>query len=120
MESNRSNKMKSLTEIKKRLAIIKEEERCGFNFFWKVLIIIMFIILICLTVIYLSPRYNYRTEYFILDNDNRFVNNVKVVDYLCDNGIVFNKHFDSYYASSWDDANIHYGQCIIKIKEVSK
>ncbi len=56
-----------------------------------------------------------------MDNTNDFSYvDGKVVDYLCDEGVIFNNHRYSYYASTWEgtkgiDKGFN-GKCMIKIQ----
>jgi hypothetical protein len=89
----------------------------------KILIIIGIILLIILTIDIKIHKYTYRTEVINLVNNNDFHhldNKGVVVSHLCDNGVIFNNYRweHCYYISTWEDADIHSGRCMIKIREV--
>lgn len=91
---------------------------------------IVVLILLCTSFIYIQlpnyiqlpkkhcyTKYEYKTEYFTLDDSN-LIKNLEVIDYLCSpnvktSNIPSQKHF---YASTWRDGNIPHseGECMIK------
>jgi len=89
---------------------------------WKILIVLTFIIsLICLGILVQNklPKYEYYTKIIILDDTNVFEYlDGKLVDYLCDEGVYFDNHRISYYASTSDlDVPIEFkGSCMIKVR----
>ncbi len=88
---------------------------------WKILIILTFIIsLICLIILIPKPIYSYETKHIILNSCNMF-EDWNVVDYTCDEGVEIHIGYFSDYVyastSSWiGDADVNYGQCMFKIK----
>jgi hypothetical protein len=86
---------------------------------WKVLIVLTFLIsAACLVILMPTPQYSYETKHIVLNNENIF-KNWNVIDYTCDEGVevsVYHLAGDSVYASTWNDADINYGQCMFKIK----
>ena len=101
---------------------------------WKILITLTFIIsLICLYILVQPnlpnlPNYEYKTKLIELHNTNdySFVDG-RIVNYVCDEGVIFHNRKTSYYASTWsEDSNRNEvepkyrgmaGRCMIKIRK---
>ena len=73
----------------------------------------------------LEEKIQYRTELIELNNSNIF-RHVNIIDYTCDEGVIFHKYDGSFYASTWQNPptgeipKVSYGKCFIKIKEEKK
>ena len=103
----------------------KQQKSNGNGGWWKVLIMLTFIIsLSCLGILVKNklPRYEYKTQIIKLDNSNYLIYE-RVEDYLCDEGVETYNSGRYFYASTWeksDSVKPQYkgmsGQCMIKIK----
>ena len=69
-----------------------------------------------------THKNSYDLRIIELDNNN-FYEKIKVIDYICSDGIKVNNiqnpiaNIHSFYASAWTDAKAHKGKCALKIKE---
>ncbi len=89
------------------------------NLFFKTIIILTFI----LNIIFLYSNYknNYYFEVKLIKlNNNNYGTDENVVDYICTPGLeVYHSSFFNnwFYVSAWDDAKVHKGFCVVKIKK---
>jgi len=104
-----------------------KEEKQSKGIWWKTLIVLTFIIsLICLGILVQNEffKYEYYTKIITLENDNIIEYfDGKIVDYLCDEGVVTNvyKTQGYFYASTWEGTykvkpKGMNGQCMIKVR----
>ena len=106
----------------------KQLEQRTKGVWWKVLIVLTFIIsLVSLSMVVYNelPNYEYYTRIITLENTNTIEYfDGRIVDYLCDEGVYANTHgSDSIYFSTWegtDEVKLKYkgmtGSCMIKVR----
>ena len=94
------------------------------NVIWKSMIFFTLIFSLISVIILLhnnSSTYEYNFKLIELNNTN-FGEDIWVVDYLCEDGIYVNNiksrlfNIHHFYASTWIDAEVENGKCMIKYK----
>ena len=123
-ELEKEEKKKERYSTYKEAIELMESQNALLSNVWKILIIFIVICGICILSILINnnlPKYRYETRYIQLENRN-FGDILWVTDYICSDGVeitnlqsrLFSQHW--FYASTWIDAPIHKGECMIKYK----